>query len=1608
MSIGKWKKPVNTFLATSLVAGVVVPAVPATVNAETVATDLIISEYIEGSSYNKAIEIYNGTGAAVDLSEYSLELHSNGAVAVGQKLNLTGTLEQGATYVIHHKDANAAIKAKGNLVNSSVINFNGDDPIVLKKNGTVIDSIGQVGKQIKFGEDVTLVRNSNVTSGDTIIDDAFDRAAEWTKLSKDDSSNLGLHTMDGSSSEEPDPDTDPEDPKDPPETENPDPAATISIADARSSAIGKTVTIKGVVAANLKNTISVQDETGGIAVRPTSLNLNVGDEVTLTGTLAEFKGLLQLDGATIVEKTANAGVPTPKVVTGAEVVEENESQLVTVKDVTLESVDAGSGWANYIASDGTEFIVRDENNVLGLEVGNTYESITGIVQQFDADYQIIPRSVQDIVVDSSIIQPAIANPGSGTFVGETTVTLSTTTAGAKIYYTIDGTEPTDTSLEYTTPIKITEDTTLKAIVITEAENSEVKTFEYAITDSLQIHDIQGEGHASPFDGKSVEGIEGIVTYSFELNGANYYHIQTPDKLKDDNPNTSEGIILYSGNKKWPVKVGDLVSVKGQVSEYAIDGFNDRQETDMKVTQINVRDDRGGNVTVLESGVELPKPVIIDEEKMSMTAIDSDQLKVFNPEVDAIDFWESIEGMRVQVGNVKAVSPQEHGDLITVLEDAPTNTLHGGLLLEEENQNPNRIQFRLEPNGPARDFEVATGDKFEGPITGVVGYSFQNYKIYVPLDEMEAAHVKGEAKPEKTTIEYAEEKLTIASYNLENFSNNKSSSSDDKARKLARAFAEDMQNPDIIGVTEVQDNNGAVAGDSYADESYERLIKAIKDAGGVEYEYANIDPVNNQDGGAPNANIRVGFLYNPERVTLTEDIPHGDATTAVGYENGKLTHNPGRIDPKNSAFDSSRKPLAAQFDFQGEEVIVIANHWNSKGGDTPLFGSKQPPVYGSEVQRKQIAEIVHDFVADIKTKNPEANVVSVGDFNDFQFSEALKIHEGDHMTNMINKLDDKDRYTYLYQGNSQVLDHILVTNNLVEQTEIDVLHINADFTDMAGRASDHDPVMVQIDFGEEVIEGPLFTAEGDKFAETLTLKFTDRLFGGPITATADGIEGTNGEFENGQVVVQFGHDINDQSLFEITVGAGEEAAVYVVTYDVITMVWSVSPKQETPTPMPMEAEKAYNLKDFHTKKLTIQKPSVSITLDNTSVIENGIEFTGEYAEFDGAGFEKTSVTINPEKADAIIDFKGTNVQKVIIDGTNVKEIRGAENIQIEYRNGASAGQIKFFNSKGEPIEVPSFSDENNSPVVKKTIPNQTLTVGESLTLQLTDHFADPENEELTFTATKGIVVGSSLKLELEKGTHNVGVTASDGQHSVTTNFSISVIAVDSPVDEYYKDAVGKEGQALKAVLHEIIDDHKQLSYSEVWNALRETDEDPNNPDNVRLFYSGDSRSKARNGGNVGDWNREHVWAKSHGDFGTSKGPGTDIHHLRPTDVQVNSSRSNLDFDYGGNAVKGCNECKSTKNSWEPPNDVKGDVARMLFYMATRYEKGDKVDLELNEKLNNGKNPYHGKLSVLLEWNEADPVDEYEMNRNNVIQEWQGNRNPFIDNPEWAESIWGQTP
>ena len=241
------------------------------------------------------------------------------------------------------------------------------------------------------------------------------------------------------------------------------------------------------------------------------------------------------------------------------------------------------------------------------------------------------------------------------------------------------------------------------------------------------------------------------------------------------------------------------------------------------------------------------------------------------------------------------------------------------------------------------------------------------------------------------------------------------------------------------------------------------------------------------------------------------------------------------------------------------------------------------------------------------------------------------------------------------------------------------------------------------------------------------------------------------------------------------------------------------------------------------------------------------------------------------------------------------------------------------------------------------------------------------------------------------------------------FAFSFLSLVSQIPAgYYDNVEGLTGDELKEGLHDIIKNHVEFSYNDLRDfILKNTDEDPDNSDNVILLYSGRSQSKSSFGGNPNDWNREHVWAKSHGGFGNSPPAGTDAHHIRPTDVSVNSSRGNLDFDMGGSAVPEAPGCYKDSDSFEPRDAVKGDVARMIFYMAVRYEGGSgEPDLEVVDMVNTSPDPEHGKLSELLLWNEMDPPDDFEMNRNDVIYyQYQNNRNPFIDHPEYVDMIWG---
>lgn len=203
--------------------------------------------------------------------------------------------------------------------------------------------------------------------------------------------------------------------------------------------------------------------------------------------------------------------------------------------------------------------------------------------------------------------------------------------------------------------------------------------------------------------------------------------------------------------------------------------------------------------------------------------------------------------------------------------------------------------------------------------------------------------------------------------------------------------------------------------------------------------------------------------------------------------------------------------------------------------------------------------------------------------------------------------------------------------------------------------------------------------------------------------------------------------------------------------------------------------------------------------------------------------------------------------------------------------------------------------------------------------------------------------------------------------------------------YYSSAQDLVGTQLKAKLRNIITSthKKQTTYNDCKKYLPNADEDPNNSNNMILFYTGESIKKSTDLTN--DWNREHVWCQSLGWFTTS-GAGADLHHIRPCSIKVNSSRGNKIFGTGS-------------GMYEPADNYKGDVARIIFYLLIRYTESDAEIYGFT-----GKNKIAQSLELLLAWNELDPVDILEQNRNEYIYKIQGNRNPFIDYPEFADMIW----
>ena len=615
-----------------------------------------------------------------------------------------------------------------------------------------------------------------------------------------------------------------------------------------------------------------------------------------------------------------------------------------------------------------------------------------------------------------------------------------------------------------------------------------------------IYTIQGSGHISPLVGQTVS-TTGVVT-AVDTDGSRGFYIQDPNG--DGNAATSDGIFVFMPSGTLPT-VGHLVRVSGTVQEFtpstaAVGSFSTTELGSVT------------NVTDLGSGPAIA-PVVIGGPGGLVPPTES--------LVAGGKFFESLEGMLVTVKDAQATGPtNSFGEIFTVVDNdtnagngttATGQTARGNLLLTpgtsdfgDSNSsggdfNPERIQID-DDSGILPGFsspQVNVGARL-GDVTGIVNYDFGNYQVVAT--QAYTVSQPSTLTKETGTLTGDASHLLVASYNAENLD-----PGDGAARftTIASQILNTLNAPDVVSLQEVQDNNGPTDnGVTSADVTLQTLVDALNGAAPAGVHYAYIDNPfigNDTNGGEPGGNIRTAFLYRTDRVSLVDGSLRTIAADGHAISNPDESAPDGNGDqqtnPDNPFFDS-RPPLVASFSFNGQVVTVVDSHFTSKGGSAPLLGSDQPPFNAGEVQRAAQAQAVNNFIDGLLAADANAKVIVAGDLNEFPFEEPMQVLKGtatisnydvpgddpfnavaDYTaggTAILNDLQDllpaDQRYDYVFEGNSETLDHVFASNGLLAGAEFDVVRINAEFAD---QTSDHDPLVARFDLSAN--QPPEFTS-----------------------------------------------------------------------------------------------------------------------------------------------------------------------------------------------------------------------------------------------------------------------------------------------------------------------------------------------------------------------------------------------------------------------------------------------------------------------------------------------------------------------------------------------------
>ncbi|MFV2056471.1 MAG: hypothetical protein ACC707_08375 [Thiohalomonadales bacterium] len=558
-------------------------------------------------------------------------------------------------------------------------------------------------------------------------------------------------------------------------------------------------------------------------------------------------------------------------------------------------------------------------------------------------------------------------------------------------------------------------------------------------DSVTIMQIQGRGQFSEYVNTQVE-THGIVTL-YTKNGANFW---LQDAKGDDSRETSDGIFVAAG--AFPPSgikpdTGDLIRIVAEVQEKKFG-------TALPLTRLR----RVKQIDVLSKGNVFPAAV-------KLTLLPSESIE------QGIAFWESLEGMLVTLSDARVVAPTTRFGEFALL--SKPNRTHGSgyyadsghLLLRSLGEqavdyNPERIL--VDDGTLQRPIIVRPGDEVVS-LLAVVDYTYSNYKLQPLQFTLDVHEIEKDPIRRPSSRDSDAQELTLATFNVENLFDllNNPGKKDRrntpseleleiKLNKLALAIQHELALPDILVVQEIE--NIAIL---------KTLAKRINSQAQSGYEAVSFESSDVRG-------IEVGFMWNKSRVELksAQQMAGAKVTQAFGME----STSPGR------------EPLIGLFEFNGVEITVIGNHFKSKGGDDSLFGMNQPPQRNSEVQRKLQAQVVRDYVDSILEANINASIVVTGDLNDFQFAEPgegsdhpVAILEGKkqafELSNLIEKVKPAQRFTYVFNGNAQVLDHILVSRALldnIKKVEIPHFNSNAPATLVSDpntprRSSDHDPI-----------------------------------------------------------------------------------------------------------------------------------------------------------------------------------------------------------------------------------------------------------------------------------------------------------------------------------------------------------------------------------------------------------------------------------------------------------------------------------------------------------------------------------------------------------------------